>query len=421
MKFSTRFIEMLGEQEAPASYLRWSIISAYGAALARNAYSPFGHKRIYPNQYIILMGTAGSRKGTGPEVVEKLMKQAGFINFAPNKGRKEALWARLVRYGRNDYGMNAVPGELNVEEMDLDEVLGEDNKPKTAHMYILATEWISFIGYDNELVVNLTDLWDNKPDWDYERTTRESLLINEPTINMLGGATPTSFAEVVPPTAIGGGFMRRLILIHGEQCKKIDEPSSPNKASWEYFVRELERLQAIRDREVTLTSEGRAALKTIYHMDFHIADGRFDTYSGVRHTHLRKLCLISACARDSSTISLEDVVEANTVLTRAEISMPHALGHFGIAAGAQAANIVLDSIRKASKAPNLRELFKKLGADVGTVEKLKDHLALLRDTGKIDVMKSQTGNRYIPVTELSDEMMNSPFFDQSILTAEEKV
>jgi hypothetical protein len=421
MKFSTRFIEMLGEQEAPASYLRWSIISAYGAALARNAYSPFGYDRIYPNQYIILMGVSGARKNTGPRIVEKLLKQSGYVNFAPNKGRKEALWTRLVRYGRNDYGMNAVPGELDVEEMDLDEVLGEDNKPKVAHMYILAPEWISFVGYDNELVVNLTDLWDNKDDWDYERTTKENLLIHAPTLNMLGGATPTSFAEVVPPTAIGGGFMRRLLLIHGEQCKKIDEPSIPNITTWEYFIHELQALQAMRDREVTLTTESRAALKTIYHMDTHIADGRFDSYTGVRHTHLRKLCLISACARDSSTISVDDVVESNTILTRAEIGMPHALGHFGIAAGAQATNIVLDSIRRAQKAPNLRELYKKLGADVGTLEKLKDHLALLRDTGKIDVMKSATGNRYMPVTELSDEMMNSPFFDQTILTAEEKV
>ena len=69
-----------------------------------------------------------------------------------------------------------------------------------------------------EFLSTLGVLWDY-PEEIYESRVKnsQSVKIYAPTISMLTGNTPTTFATMIPPEAIGQGFFSRLLLIHAEK------------------------------------------------------------------------------------------------------------------------------------------------------------------------------------------------------------
>ena len=81
----------MGESESPAVYHRWTALSILGALLGRNVYLPFGNSEIYPNMYVMLMGSAGARKGTAINPGRKLLRAAGYNTFAADAVSKEML------------------------------------------------------------------------------------------------------------------------------------------------------------------------------------------------------------------------------------------------------------------------------------------------------------------------------------------
>src|SRR5688572_27538290 len=85
--FFTKYMEFvdLENQEAPAVYHRWTLASAIGTILGRQFYLPFGKGKIYPNQFIMLMGTPGTRKGTAMNIGKELLKKAGYNRFSASR------------------------------------------------------------------------------------------------------------------------------------------------------------------------------------------------------------------------------------------------------------------------------------------------------------------------------------------------
>lgn len=66
----------------------------------------------------------------------------------------------------------------------------EDNN-KLSEMFVAQDEFIDFVGVGNdELVINLTNLWDNLDRFDNPRTTKADISIPNPTMNILSGSAP---------------------------------------------------------------------------------------------------------------------------------------------------------------------------------------------------------------------------------------
>jgi hypothetical protein len=89
--FFTSYMEYVGHSESTTIYHRWAMLSGIGALLGRNVWIPFGHMTIYPNQYILLMGTAGARKASPLNIIKTLLQEAGYKRFAPAKTSKRLL------------------------------------------------------------------------------------------------------------------------------------------------------------------------------------------------------------------------------------------------------------------------------------------------------------------------------------------
>jgi hypothetical protein len=83
--FYDKYFRYIGKTESPRIYHRWTAVSLLAALLGRRMFIPFGHDNIYPNQYILLVGDPGTRKGTAINPAKRLLKHSGYLRFAPDK------------------------------------------------------------------------------------------------------------------------------------------------------------------------------------------------------------------------------------------------------------------------------------------------------------------------------------------------
>ena len=212
MKFFDNYFTYVGASEAPAIYHRWSAISMLGALLCRSTWLPFGHGKIYPNQYLMLMGSPGTRKGTAIGIAENLLRSLGYSRFAPDRLSKERFLIELK------------PRDLDTLDADLESLVIDS----PAEIYVIADEFADFVGQGGmEFMTMLTKLWDNKQRYEHPKIHGKSIIIDRPTVNILAGNTAQGLALSIPTEALGNGFMSRIIFIHSEPTgRKITFPEA---------------------------------------------------------------------------------------------------------------------------------------------------------------------------------------------------
>ena len=205
----------VGRSESPAVFHRWAIIGCVGTMLGRQVRIPFGHGQIYPNQFIMLMGTPGTRKSTAINTAVKVLKSTGYTRFAGDKTSKEAFLRDMKQNDATDFLSDA-----DLEEMTLD---------SPAEVCIAADEFTDFVGQNNmDFLTMLTKLWDCPPDYKNPKMQGKNVAVHQPTVNILSGNTLQGFSLAFPAEALGNGFMSRLLFIHGEPTgKKVTFPQPP--------------------------------------------------------------------------------------------------------------------------------------------------------------------------------------------------
>lgn len=64
LDFFKHYLDYTSGTEVPAHANRWSAIGMLGAWIGRDLYVKYGSSKLYANQYIMLLGEAGSKKST---------------------------------------------------------------------------------------------------------------------------------------------------------------------------------------------------------------------------------------------------------------------------------------------------------------------------------------------------------------------
>lgn len=403
------YFEYVKDTESPLIFHRWSLISAVSAFLGRKYYLPFGTTRVFPNQYIMLIGNPGTRKSSAIKTAKKILAHSGYDKFSAEKTTKEKFLLDLEglpetygepSYANSKYGRNSKQREMLTPDdvlRSLDLGGGQNDHDGTPReVFICADEFNEFAGSGNlDFLSLLGSLWD----WDDESTTykhrlknSKSLSIYQPTITLLGGNTHTGFQEAFPVQSIGQGFMSRLLLIHGEPSgRKIAFPTKPpdnlRQAIEEYFGRIASTVAG----EATIAPDARQALDTIYRSWHEIDDFRFKHYSTRRFTHLLKLVLVVSAMRCSVRIDMQDVLLANTILSHAENVMPKALGEFGKSRNSEATQNVMSALYDAKKPLTFEDLWKVVSRDLDKREQLTDIIQGLVHGGKIQPPNQKEG------------------------------
>lgn len=370
--FFTDYFSYIGDSESPPIYHRWSAIAIIAALIGRQAWFPFGHIKLYPNFYIMLVGSPGTRKGSAITPARKALKFSGYTKFAPDRLSPERFIAELLHSNSK-----IVVGEEEFEQIAID---------APCELFIAAPEFGDFIGRGNFAFVDLlTNLWDNLDEYNHPKLHGKSILVNEPTVNLLSASTPQGIALSIPPEAIGQGFMSRFILVYGEPTgHKI---TFPKPIEDEVLHGIADKLKDIRNKvkgEFRIETKAKDLFHRMYKEFEDLDDFRFKHYATRRFTHLLKLAAISAASRYSLEITNYDALFANTLLFYTESNMGRALGEFGKAKHAEVANSVLEIVRHSKVPMGIKELWKKVNHDLNNYSDLQDIVKNLLHAGKIE-------------------------------------
>ena len=415
----TEFLEATCKTEAPAVYYRWCLLATIGALLGRNTYLNHLNIKTYPNLYLMLIGTSGARKSTPIKLCKKLLRLSGYETIAADKTSKEKFLVDLAGGGEDS---SSEPG-TNINDILDQNLFGELDDTTNREMFIMADEANDFFGHGNiEFLSLLGNLWDYEGNFTYRIKTGKSLSIHNPSISILSANTPTNFAMAFPPEMLGQGFFSRLMLIHGEPSgRKIAFRTGFSDSLTEHFVTRFQEIRAAAQGPIDLTPEAEKILEKIYESFNNIGDSRFESYSTRRFDQLLKLCVIHCAARLGSSVSGEDVIRSNTVLSQAERYMPKALGEFGKSRNSDVSHKIVELISSSSVngLVSFKHIFTEVQRDL---EKPADLMILLQSLmaadriQQISLPSGETG--FMPKKKVI-EQVDSSLLDLSYLTEEE--
>lgn len=411
--FIDNYLEYVGHTETPAFYNRWCCLSMIGAYLNRQYNFGFGHFNIQPNQYVMLIGTSGARKSTAIKMSKKILTAAGYETISADKSSKEKFMMDLA-----GIDSDAEMSGKSVDKLLDSNLWGDSNEDKeSSAMYIACDEFNDFIGNGNiEFISLLGNLWDYDGVFTNRIKNGKSVTINNPTINILGGNTPTNFTRAFPPETLGQGFFSRLLLIYGEPTgRKITFPVAPDPLHTTEIVSQLQRIKMTSVGAAIANPTVRKLLDKIYKQWGGMDDIRFESYATRRLTHLLKLCLVVSASNFRAQISEEDVVIANTILTHTEHLMPKALGEFGKSRNSDVTHKVMSILNGATYAMPLKDIWELVHNDMEKVNDLADLLRNLASASKI----ATVGNGFLPNRKVIEEVKND-MLDYDCLTTEER-
>lgn len=410
------------ETECPRRYHQWCYISALASMLGRNAWLEFGHRAIYPNMYIMLIGSPAARKNTAMNASVDVIRALNMLNIAQGRTSKEKFLLDLSGHVDDtgtkhnaEQGAGSGTAEMykNLFDMDLADLANDDSIHETL---IAADEFTNFVGAGNyEFISLLGELWDNPPIYDVRVKNSKSYKISKPCVNILGGNTPTGFAAAFPPEMIGQGFLSRLLLVYGERTDvRITWPEPPDMQLKAELSAHFARVRMEITGVIAIDRKGEAfaALDWIYKNWQSLDDVRFASYSGRRFSHLLKLCLIFAANALRTEILLEDVIAANTLLAVTENDMPKALGEFGKSKHSDIVNKIMDFLYTVDTPQNINSLWKLVQTDLvgdGGRAKLADLLTGLVSAEKVQNLKGG----FLPIRKRVKE--NTMYFNASLI------
>ena len=135
--------------------------------------------------------------------------------------------------------------------------------------------------------------------------------------------------------------------------------------------------------EFTITHEAKLLADAIYKAPDFIEDERFAAFFNRRFSHLLKLCEVVAASQDTTTITEDIIVQANTYLTYIQNLMPKALGEYGRSQDSATVQKVLKFIQKSKEPVTMKQLARQVASDVQNLQALRSILERLITADKI--------------------------------------
>lgn len=407
----TDYLQHVAGSDECAPYVhRWCITTALSAYLGRKFWIKFGAGRINANLYVKIIGPAGCRKSTGIRKVKKfLLNYSDYCTFAPEQTSKEKFVEDLATGNFNP--QSTMASRTFEEELEY-----LDSMSDSSEVFIVADEFNDFIGYHN---IPFCSMLGNL--WDYEGIYRPSfknsgtLQVTNPLVTLLGGNTHDAMVDAFPPHLIGQGFTSRIIFINAENSvKRIAWPKESSTKKNVTLLSWMEKIKQNCVGELKIPQLERDMLAQIYKEWKPLDDARLAHYSSRRHMQLLKLCLITAASRASNTLSSEDIIYANTLLTFAEQRMPAALGEFGRARTSAAAMRVMALLSQpVGRQMTIQELWASgVSQELDEYSKFGGILDNLRQAKKITSVPG-TGKWYI--AHQQETRTNKSFVNFSII------
>lgn len=314
MNFIDGFMQYTEGRGSPVLYRKWTAIFLVAAVIERKGWLITTKGKLYPNQYIVLVGPAGVGKSlctvTANEMIEEIREPENPLHLAPTSVTKASLIDRLADAERRIVKPTETPAVTSFNSL-----------------IIIPNEFGVFLpSWESEFMNTLTDLWDCGRYAESRRTGNTKIDIPNTQLNLLSATTPQQLMNLLPEGAWEQGFMSRILMvysgemIHTDLFAKLD----PDGKLYKNLLAELRRIYKIWG-EFSVSDEVKYAIN-----DWAQAGGppipdhpKLVSYRMRRVAHLLKLCLIASAASDSDrVITLDHYAEALDWLTELESFMP---------------------------------------------------------------------------------------------------
>lgn len=380
--------------ESPDLYHIWSALSAAGALCVRNAWLDLGSVRVYPNQYIILVGPGSARKGSAINIIRKLIEQYSIAKFAPTDtaGARQGVLSALrgdISFGDTD---EAIEHEFSKEALDAIEFTTESDANE---LYIHSTQFATFLGQKQfDLLQCLTYCYKCPKEYSYKLKNTEEY-VAKPTINILAATGTESLYQCLPQNSTGAGFLSQCVLVYaGKAKKRLPRPRALSKeVADELIGPALAYCRTIRGG-FGETPKAQNILDDLYDYQIELTDARFIEYANDRDKHLTKAALALCMLDRRNTLTAADILDAQYILQTTEAYMPDALGEYGLNPVTIAKQRIVDILTNAKQDQMLVEeqIYNLMNRDV----QRKDYLAALNElhvTERIVRVAFQTQDR----------------------------
>ena len=210
--FFHEYLEYSRDTECAEEFNLWCAISAVGALAQPKLWLWYGSKKILLHQYICLVAPSGHRKSESIDVLMRVINMLDDVPTAPDRITERSILDCLARNLKEDV-----------------EIEGQTQTMNYCSMYIVAPEFASLFEAKNMNVLTfLTRIYDSKEGiWSYVTGHMGEVHIERPSVSILAGSTPEWLSEMMPHSAIGGGFTNRFHFIFNDQpLKRVAFPQS---------------------------------------------------------------------------------------------------------------------------------------------------------------------------------------------------
>lgn len=370
--------------------------------MGRHVWYPSGLNPVFGNVYVLLVGPPATRKTTAMQLASKIVSDNTEVNYAPNDtaGQRQGLLAALgAEEAANEQALDDGGFKLSDEDRRTLGWDGDSNNPDKHAIFITASEWGSFVGQGNlELTRFLGELYDGVP-YTYQLKKIKAVL-QSPIVTMIGCTTPTEISVLLPPEAIGQGFMSRIVLVYAPRKKRSIEEPELRRELMPHLTNTIQWIWRTARGEMTRSPDAKEFMSELYDKEIHINDSRFTHYTDRRHTHLKKITSIMACLRQSMTIEIRDVEDAHALLSHTEKFMPEALGEYGLSPLAKAKQRMLEFLKHSNHPVSEHTLWYVMQRDMRKVD-FREALNDMLNAGKVAEVQSADGVMLVVPQDLS--------------------
>lgn len=301
---------------SPRLYRLWSAIFIIGAICERKVWLTTAKGKLYPNQYVLLVGGAGIGKSLCTNIVYDLLNEVRTpetpFHIAPTSVTKASLIDRLDEAERRIIRPMESPAVVSFNSLT-----------------IVPNEFGVFLpSWEGDFMSSLTDLWDCKHYSESRRTAKINIDIPNTQLNMFSATTPAYLTNLLPEGAWEQGFMSRMLVVFSGEIIYTDlfefDLLDGVNTDYQNLVHDLRDMYKTFG-EFTVTDEAKLAIN-----EWSKQGGppvpdhpKLTSYCARRAAHLLKLCMVASMASDSDRIvTLDHFAEALDWLVQLETFMP---------------------------------------------------------------------------------------------------
>ena len=294
--FFQLYHEYTKKTEPPPNYHAWSAISAISALLGKKCQIPQGHFTVFPQLYIILVGSAGMRKSSAMNIAKNILRLVETVPIAADSGSREGLIDDMagnrVEYSYGGKNMAYWQSAAFVTEMK--EFLG------ASHL-------------NDRIVSFLTTIWDENI---FKERTRKggTVIINNPYFSILGCCTPGWMNENLKEDVITDGFSRRTIFVLEDTLNCLNSWPESTPSDFETLAKLV--LEAKRINKIQGTFELSQPARQIYDQQYYKMreqaeqhGEKVQSYFTSKHILALKLAMCLSAGLNDSLLVTEDVMK----------------------------------------------------------------------------------------------------------------